>query len=187
MSVQIAFSRLENVELLRNFSAAEAEDLMAVCDEARYQAGDTILETGQQHRALYMLLEGTVEVDLEVPKLGQRVMVQLSPPSVFGESSFYHANPHSATVRCLSAAHVIRLDRSQYDTLLARNSLAAFKLGANAAAILATRLQHTDQWIVDMLEQQQEHKHHESYLKFRERMGLHFGSATQSIFTPGGL
>lgn len=187
MSVQIALSRLENVELLRNFSATEAEELMAVCDEAIYRAGDTILETGQQHRALYILLEGTVEVDLDVPKLGQRVVVQLSPPSVFGESSFYHANPHSATVRCLTETRVIRLDRSQYDSLVAKNSLAAYKLGANAAAILATRLQHTDQWIVDMLEQQTEHKNHESYLKFRERLGLHFGSASQSIFTPGGL
>jgi hypothetical protein len=70
--------------------------------------------------------------------------------------------------------------------LLARNSVAALKLGTNAAAILATRLQWTDEWIVELLDEQEAHKRHESYLRFRERMGLHFGTST-SIFTPGGL
>jgi CRP-like cAMP-binding protein len=187
MSVQIAFSRLANVELLKNFTEAEAGELMAVCDEVVGQTGDVILEVGQTSRALYIVVDGSIEIDFEVPKLGERVVVQLAPGSVFGEISFFHGAPHSATARCLAPTTLIKLDRSQYDALLAQSHVAALKVGANAATILATRLQSTDQWIVEMLEQWQEAKIHQSYLRFRQRMGIDFSGTTGSLFTPGGL
>ncbi|MGI8982844.1 MAG: cyclic nucleotide-binding domain-containing protein [Pirellulaceae bacterium] len=140
-----------------------------------FNPGDAVFQAGDEGRALYLLLEGNVEIDLDVPKLGERVLAQLESGSVFGEMSFFHPAPHAATARCLTAARIMRLPRAQFDALAAENPHLALRVTTNAAEILAARLHHTDEWIAETLMRHREHDIRENWRKFREHLMPSFG------------
>jgi CRP-like cAMP-binding protein len=174
------------VELLDNLTPEQTGEILAACDEILCTAGRTIYEIGQIERALYILLEGTAEVDIASPRSGQRQLAQLSAGSVFGESSFFHAAPHTATVRALTDARLLRLPRERFDEQLQNNSVAALRVAANSAKILAARLQQADRFIAGLLEESAGEKIHDSLARFHEIMGHSFRTPGAS-FGPGSM
>ncbi|MEX1230401.1 MAG: hypothetical protein WEB58_09180, partial [Planctomycetaceae bacterium] len=100
---------------------------------------------------------------------------------VFVESTFFHAGAHQTTVRCIEAARVAVLPFAAYEAMLKARSSVAYHLGANAAHILAARLQAADQWIREVLEDNEEIQHR----AFRDRYLRHFQPA--SFATPTGF
>jgi CRP/FNR family cyclic AMP-dependent transcriptional regulator len=181
MTIQIDYQLFSRVELFDNLTSEQLLEVLGTSDELVVLAGRTIYEAGHVERALYVLLSGTVEVDVSAPRAGERVLAELSPGSVFGESSFFHASPHSATVRALADARLIRIDRESFDKLLAEGNIAALRIAANASRILAERLQQADRFIVELLESIEDRKIHESWAKFRSAMGHSFGSSGASV------
>jgi CRP/FNR family transcriptional regulator, cyclic AMP receptor protein len=169
-TVQVSAARLHSVELFDGLTGNEILDLLAASEDLSFNPGDAVFQTGDSSRALYLLLEGTVEIDLDVPKLGERVLAQLESGSVFGEMSFFHAAPHAATARCLTAARIMRLRREQFDVLAAENPHLALRVTTNAAEILAARLHHTDEWIAETFTRQREHDIRDNWRKLRENL-----------------
>jgi len=167
-AVELSPARFHSVELFHGLTGEEILELLSASDDLMFNEGDAVFQAGEESRSLYLLLDGNVEIDLEVPKLGERVLAQLESGSVFGEMSFFHPAPHSATARCLTAARVVRLPRSQFDALAESNPQLALRVTTNAAEILAARLHHTDEWIVDTLTRQREHDIRENWRKLRE-------------------
>ena len=125
MPAQVNPELLHPVELFDNLTTVQLKDILAACTEVLCTAGRVIIETGQEERALYILLDGTVEVDVASPRAGDRQLAQLEKGSVFGESSFFHASPHSTTVKALTDARLLRLDRDQFAALLQKDNIAA--------------------------------------------------------------
>jgi len=178
---------LQGVELFDNLTTQQAGEILVACSEILCTAGRVIFESGQSDRALYILLDGTVEVDVASPRAGDRQLAQLEKGSVFGESSFFHASPHSATVKALTDARLLRLDRDQFAALLQQDNVAALRVAANSAKILAAKLQQADRCIAGLLEAYAGEKIHEAYGRFRASMGHSFSSGSGSSMTPGGL
>ncbi|HEX5104258.1 MAG TPA: cyclic nucleotide-binding domain-containing protein [Pirellulaceae bacterium] len=174
MPAKVDPQQLQRVELFDNLTTQQAGEILAACTEVLCTAGRVIFETGQEERALYILLEGTVEVDVASPRAGERQLAQLEQGSVFGESSFFHASPHSATVKALTDAKLLRLDREQFNELLKKDNVAALRVAANAAKILAAKLQEADRCIAGLLEAYAGEKIHEAYSRFRESLGHSF-------------
>jgi CRP-like cAMP-binding protein len=187
MPANIDPQSLRNVELFDNLTTQQASEILTACSEILCTAGRVIFETGQEERALYILLDGTVEVDVASPRAGERQLAQLEKGSVFGESSFFHASPHSATVKALTDSRLLRLDRAKFNELLQKDNVAALRLAANAAKILAAKLQQADRCIAGLLEAYAGEKIHEAYSRFRESMGHSFTSGSGSSMTPGGI
>ena len=174
-TVDISAARLHSVELFDGLTGNEILELLAAADDLAFKGGDMVFSAGDTGRALFLLLEGTVEIDLDVPKLGERVLAQLDSGSVFGEMSFFHPAPHAATAKCLTAARIMRLPRDQFDALAKEYPHIALRVTTNAAEILAARLHHTDEWIADTLTRHREHDIRENWRKFREHLMPSFG------------
>lgn len=174
MIAQVDPRTLHELDLFADMSDADISGIVNACEQVDYQAGATIYESGQQQQSLCILMEGKLQVDLEVPKVGERVIVDLAPNSVFGEMSFFHPGPHSASVKCVENAQVLRLDRANYDKLLGSGSRAAARLAVNAAALLAARLAATDHWVAQVLEEQQTARIRDKWREFREGMSRTF-------------
>lgn len=187
MPARVEPELLKDVELVENLSSAQVAEVIAICDEILCTAGRTIYEMGQEERALYILLEGAAEVDIASPRGGERQLAQLSAGSVFGESSFFHAAPHTATVRALTDARLLRLDRDKFNELLQQNNVAALRVAANSAKILAARLQQSDRFIAGLLEAYAGEKIHEAWSHFHKTMGHSFSSGATGSVGPGSV
>ena len=187
MASQIAPETLNGLELFRDFSRDEIQQILAVSSDVSLAAREILFEAGGEERCLYVLLAGSMRLELEAPFTSETVLAELGPTEVFGESTFFHAAPHSATAECITDARLVRLARADFDRLAQSNPNVARHLGANAAEILAARLQHTDTWVADMLQAQQDARIHARWREFRESIGHSFRMPGRVTWLGGGL
>jgi CRP-like cAMP-binding protein len=175
MASEMAAELLLEVPLFARLSLQEIRDLLVVAEDRQYKAGEIIFEQGVTDRALYVVLYGQVEVRLALTAFDEAAVSTITGPSVVGESSFFHPAPHAASVHCMTAVRAIRIERSIYDLLASDKPVVAFKLAMNAAEILARRLQETDRWIEELLEEVPAAQVAASWRDFRSRTGFTFG------------
>lgn len=170
MSTLFTIERFQGVTLFGDHAPEDFQELSTSFEELSLPAGDAVFRQSEDSPSLYLLVDGAVDILLAIPGGGDALIATLEPTTVFGESSFFHPAPHHATALCRTPVKVLRLPRPTYDQLLASGSLAAFRLGAKAAEILAARLQATDGWIAQLLnEEQQAITAH--WRRFREGLG----------------
>lgn len=152
----ITAADLQNIELLSGFSPSELDEFASQLTSRQYAAGEMVFSIGDSTRSLYLIISGRVEIDLVGRVVEETELAELGPCDVFGETTFFHAASHNATARCVEDSRLAELPYDAYEVLLKGNSTMAYHLGANAAHILAARLQATDAWIRDVLDQDEE-------------------------------
>lgn len=144
----------KKIPIFRGFSAAEWERLLDVAEVSDFGPGEVILSQGQRSQRLWVLLEGSCEVFHTLA--GQTsseptTLATLEPFANFGEMSFFHPAPHSASVRAKTAVRLLVLERAQYDALCKEHSSAACKLAMNTVESLAERLRRMDDWVDELV------------------------------------
>ena len=111
------------------------------------EAGLVVFKEGARPQGLMVLLEGTVEVF----KTGSSgVLATLTAPTVLGEISLLTEGPHAASVRAKTACEFSLLTTTQFQRLLREESMAAYKVIAILAEVLARRLHRMDEKFVEL-------------------------------------
>lgn len=112
-------------ELLRRyvffggFDEAELTDLAQIADEVVYQAGDAVFEVEQPAAALFLLVEGGVEIwyvafDRHAQDLRQEFYVSdLNPGDVFGISAMIEPYRYTTTALVTGTTRLLRLDGTE--------------------------------------------------------------------------
>lgn len=143
---------LADVPLFEGLSPDERAQILDLAEPVALDAGEVIVHQGRQSQRLWLLVEGTCEVCLRSPGGEPVVLATLEPHATFGEMSFFHAAPHSASVRAKSAVRLLRIERERYEALRTAGSLAAYKLALNTVGQLAERLRRMDEWVARLVE-----------------------------------
>ena len=175
----ITSSDLEHFELLAGFQPEELEELASRMELLDYAEGVMVFTAGDTSRSLYLVLSGRVQIDLVGNTVEETKLVVLGPNEVFGETSFFHQAAHNNTAWCQEPTRLAQLTYATYEELLKSQSVMAYHLGANAAHILAARLQATDVWIREVLDRDEQI--HRRELRDRYHDVFH-----PSFSTPGG-
>jgi CRP-like cAMP-binding protein len=178
---------LAGVALFDNLTTEQAAGVLAAGDEVLCPAGETVYVAGREERALFLVLDGTADVVLETPRAGERSVAELPSGAFFGECSFFHSGPHSATVRARTDLRLLRLDHQRFHELLRRGDVGALRVAANAAKVLAARLQRADQYIVELLESIRDEKVREALARFRNTMSHSHGMEVKPSFGVGTM
>jgi CRP-like cAMP-binding protein len=105
--------RLSEVPLVQALPPAEVQAIVPYVQEREYQDGQVVFEKGETGDALYLLVEGEVEVTD-----GGRVIATLSKGSAFGEMAILSGAPRNATVRAAGPTRVYRIARDDFNHLL---------------------------------------------------------------------
>lgn len=164
----VSLELFKQIPIFRGLSLDECQRLTDVVSIHDFRPGETVIKQGEQSQRLWVLLEGKCEVfhHLDGEKAGEKnaeavakagkpgepiVLATLEPYSNFGEMSFFHPAPHSASVRAKTAVKLLAIERSKYDRLCERESSAACKLAMNTVASLADRLRRMDEWVDELV------------------------------------
>ncbi len=166
----IPLSFLEDAPLLADLSEQELREFVAAAEPLAFAEEDVLFEQGHQEQSLFVLLSGEVDIHLVGLPIEDPVVLKAKARDVFGESTFFAPAAHTARGVAVSSGQALRLRRSQYDVLRQAERLVAFKLAENAARILGTRLQETDEWVREILEEDQNAQIAHSWQRFRRRM-----------------
>ena len=154
-AASVSFDVIQKIPMFRGLSQAEAERLAQVVGVAEYAPSEVVIAQGQQSQRLWVLLEGKCEVwhahDGEQPASEPIMLATLEPYNNFGEMSFFHPAPHSASVRAKSQVKVLYIERASYDRLLIEEPACGSKLAINTVASLADRLRRMDEWVDELV------------------------------------
>lgn len=114
---------LRSVPLFEGVSKRELRTILQAAREVEFPPGRTIVQEGLRGMDFYLILTGRAAV--RPP--GKRPKI-LGPGDYFGELSVIDGQPRSATVTADTRVFALRLDRSGFFAVLARNPEIAVKV-----------------------------------------------------------
>ncbi|HKJ02284.1 MAG TPA: GGDEF domain-containing protein [Longimicrobiales bacterium] len=139
---------LARVPLLRDLQPQDLEHLAATARQQQVRSGDTIVEIGDPARSLYLLVDGQVQVvypsasaDFELARLG--------PGDFFGEMALLNDKPGTATVRALSEATLLILNKMDFRRVVSESP----ELAMNLLSTLSGRVRTADEHVNDLSDQ----------------------------------
>jgi CRP-like cAMP-binding protein len=151
----VAFDVLQKIPMFRGMSEDEARHLSQIVGVAEFGPAQDVIAQGAQSQRLWVLLEGQCEVwhklNGQPPKAGPVMLATLEPYSNFGEMSFFHPAPHSASVRAKTPVKLLYIERAAYDRLMTQEPCCCSKLAINTVASLADRLRRMDEWVDELV------------------------------------
>ncbi|MBX3734262.1 MAG: peptidase domain-containing ABC transporter [Verrucomicrobiae bacterium] len=111
---------LRTTSFARFLQPAHLEEVRDRFQLIHYDFGDTIIRQGEAADAFYVLITGRARVLKEQADGSEVTLFRLQPGHEFGESALLQSQPRTTTVRCSTAADVLRLGRVDFQELVAR-------------------------------------------------------------------
>ncbi len=139
--------------LCRGLTFEQADQIIKAMVPVTAEPGTVVLREGERSQGLLVLLDGSAEVVKQGRDGGEVLIASVEAPTVLGEMSLITERPYSATVRALTACEFHLLTRSQFDRLIKSESLAAYKVVATLADVIAWRLGRMDEKFVELSRQ----------------------------------
>jgi CRP-like cAMP-binding protein len=142
---------LHEIPLFENFTDEECDQVANMATAETYRPGQVVLRQGTTSRNLWIVLHGECEV-VRVPEGNHRevLLATLGKGQNFGEMSFFHEAPHSASVRAKTDVKLLRITRADYDRMAHENCPAAYKLAFNTVESLADRVRRLNDMVVQL-------------------------------------
>lgn len=133
------------------FTAEEFDAIIGHVHLERVDAGSEIFHQGDPAEALYILLDGEVEIAKAGTRGQEKVLVTLRPGSPFGEMSLMDSLPRSATARTRAKSEMIVLPRDNFLALTEAHPRLGLKIVSTIARLVSLRLRQADDIIVEYL------------------------------------
>jgi CRP-like cAMP-binding protein len=142
-------------ELLRRYrffgplDDAQLKAIAMISDETAPAPGGTLLENEQPAQALYLLIEGSVELwyvaaDKHEQGLRKEFYIgDVNPGEVFGISALIEPYHYTSTVRAKNGCRVIRIDAAALRALCEVDTRLSYSLIRQIASAAIERLQDT--------------------------------------------
>jgi CRP-like cAMP-binding protein len=118
-------------------TASEWATIFAFAEVREVPAGLALVQAGEDDRALYLLIDGTLGV--RMPR-EETAFKTIDSPSVVGELAFFDGSPRSATLDALTDVQVVRIDMDCFQRLSEAEPDLASQMLMDLARILALRL-----------------------------------------------
>src|SRR5258706_8515915 len=130
---------LKAMKLCGTLSAAELDVIAAIVETREVAAGKELFREGDPGDGLYLVVAGEIDIVKRGPR-GERSLAKLGVGGVLGEMSLITTDARSATGRATADSRVLRLPVLRFRALLEGGSIAALKVAAAIAEVLARRL-----------------------------------------------
>ena len=155
----------------RGLTNQQTEQIVNAMVPVTVTAGHMVFREEERGQGLFVLLDGTVDVIKEGGAGGGAVMIaSIEAPSVLGEMSLITDRPHSASVRAHTNCEFRLLTRPQFDRLLRAESLAAYKVVATLADVIAWRLNRMDEKFVELSRRGENPQPVEELARFKQKL-----------------
>ncbi len=128
-----------SIPLLDDLDGEEKQQLFLSAEQIASGPGDVLLNKGDGGNAMYLILEGAVEVSSK--KRGQRrVLTTLGAGQLFGEAAFLMQTPRSADVTAIADTLMLSISNQAFDELSDTSPSVALKVLRNLSRTLCLRL-----------------------------------------------
>jgi CRP/FNR family cyclic AMP-dependent transcriptional regulator len=139
--------KMQKVPVFHGLTDVEKQDLFGIAEEISIDKGNALFSEGAPGDALFVVLEGQVEVT----KKGQ-LLARVQDGSVLGEMALIGSTgTRSASAIAATDVKVVKLSTARFQKLISADHVAALKVVANLAHVMCKRLMAMDERLVDAL------------------------------------
>lgn len=136
---------LSKIPIFSTLSSPDIENLKAVFQPVALERGETLFKEGDPGDTFYLIIAGQVAIIKTLGTPEEQILATLSAGEVIGEMSILHPDgERTASVRALSAAELMRLDRADFEQLLQEHPM----LGIEIVRVLSRRLRSSEDVMV---------------------------------------
>lgn len=139
---------LKSAPIFKGIEEAYLKKLANMGQEAVYAKGHIIFREGEDAKALYILRDGQVSLEMRVD-MGQGQGVRLANVDVakkgaaFGWSALVEPYKYTLTATCVEPASLIVFEATELRTLLNSDTDLGYQVMKRMAKLIASRLEHT--------------------------------------------
>lgn len=126
---------------LQKWSDEQWQQLLNYTELRNFEPGDLLIRLGDVERALYILVEGEVEVLISSQDGETTYQIGIRETgAVIGEQAFIDESPRSATIRALATCSAMRLSWNSYEILRVREPKLAHDILFDLARVMSVKL-----------------------------------------------
>lgn len=146
------FQQILKTQLFSGLDDLEAAALFGICEQRSMDRGITLFHEGDPGDALYVVMEGHVDVLKKDPSGHPQTLATLSPGTALGEMSLLGGAPaRTATVVTTSPVVLVRMPADRFCELVSDRNVAALKVVHNLAQEMSKRLMSMNDKLVAVL------------------------------------
>ncbi|NUM44168.1 MAG: TIR domain-containing protein [Anaerolineales bacterium] len=119
---------LKKIVLFEDLSDEMIAFVAGEVHERALTVGDTLFQEGDKGDALYIILDGTLEITQKAGADRENIIVTFKAGDYFGEMALLDDKPRSATARATSNCQLLALDREDFAVLLEKNPAIALQM-----------------------------------------------------------
>ena len=128
-------------------SPAQWDRLLPFVERREFRAGEEVIRRGEIDRALYIVVDGSLEARVTEGRAGKGAAVHFPTGSVIGEIGFFDGQARTATVTAVTDGEMLRLSFESFKALATSEPELAQAMLLDLGRILAIRLRQTDEFI----------------------------------------
>jgi CRP/FNR family transcriptional regulator, cyclic AMP receptor protein len=140
---------------------ALSEDALAVfaatLKQRHVEAGELVLEDGDEGRELYVILEGEAEIVKTTGEGNELRLSRITAGQWFGDMSLLDVQRRFASVRAVVPCRLLMLSSRDLDALYRRDLKSYTLLVLNLARELSRRLRAVDELVFDLMARLRDH------------------------------
>jgi CRP/FNR family transcriptional regulator len=147
---------LERAVIFNKLSESDITQAVKGIERVVVKSGETLFHQGNQGDSIFFVARGQLDVCLELPGGGERVVSSLGPNSILGEMSLLLSETRSATVVAASDAELWKVNRETFLASLNWNERWANQFLFHMSQVLARRLAHMNEELVNLVSETSE-------------------------------
>jgi CRP/FNR family transcriptional regulator, cyclic AMP receptor protein len=144
-------AELRNIGLFGALSDDVLDYLATLLTVETPPAGATLFREGEDANAMFVVINGEVEVLKKSKRSVEARVAVLGPGDWFGEMSIVDIQPRSATVRALAPSRLLRVTSADLDALYRHDLRSYAIIILNLARELSRRLRVADGILADLI------------------------------------
>lgn len=134
---------IKGLELFSGLSESELAQVEQLGQMIEYEEGAEIFHEASTASDLYLLIDGRVQVNVELGKIEVATFHTILPGKLFGEFSFIDQQPRSATAIAIKKSSIIKFGRDHLLEWFEQNHHAGYCVMFNMSKILARRIRQS--------------------------------------------
>ena len=141
---------LEEIAFAWSLEPHHLDTLAALATEEKFMEGDMIFYEGDQGEKLYLLEEGRVSVEVNMPGRGRAILLTVGPGQLLGWSSLFPLKRKTAYGRALTPVRAIALNAKELRLACEADHDLGYAIGWLIAELIADRLKATRMQLLDI-------------------------------------
>lgn len=168
---------LTGAGILQSVEPGAASVLIKQLHPCEFKAGQMIFAQGDPGDRVFIIVAGRVKISLRGPGGRTNLRAIMGPTDIFGELAVFDPGPRTCTASAISDVRAMWLDRATLRRWMAQRPAIAEQL----LQLLARRLQHTDDELVELVSSDVAARVARQLLLLARRFGTREGDALRVV------